>query len=157
VSLQTLHYHDQTAKKTLEDEGRRVSQHEEGLIVDLIYGDSSQYEPVARPVERKAEEEDSQVKQLVKTKGSFSAGALWAVCGTRIGNASVVLSAQKEQLALEAKKTKMERRAKKLFVNARQALQKYESSPVTMTDKDWIDVIQWVLSESNADGLLRDL
>jgi len=87
---------------------------------------------------------------------------LWAVCGTRIGNASVVLRAQKEQLALEAKKvesqskTKMERRAK-LLVNARQALQKYESSPVTMTDKDWIDVIRWVLPESNADGLLKDL
>ena len=82
---------------------------------------------MARPVERKAEEEDAQVKQLVKTKGSFSAGALWAVCGTRIGNASVVLRTQKEQLALEAKKvesqskTKMERRAK-LLVNARQAL-----------------------------------
>jgi len=117
--------------------------------------------PVARPVERKAEE-DAQVKQLVETKGSFSAGGLWAVCGTRIGNASVVLRAQKEQLALEAKKvesqskTKMESRAK-LLVNARQALQKYESSPVTMTDKDWIDVIRWVLPKSNADGLLKDL
>ena len=119
---------------------------------------------MARPVERKAEE-DAQVKQLVETKGSlFSAGGLWAVCGTRIGNASVVLSAQNEELALEAKKvesqskTKMERHAKKLFlVNARQTLQKYESSPVTMTDKDWIDVIQWVLPESNADALLKDL
>ena len=117
--------------------------------------------PVARRIERK-DKEDAQVKQLVDTKGSFSAGALWTVCGTRIGNASVVLRTQKEQLALEAKKvesqsqTKNERRAK-LLVNARQALQKYESFPASMTDKDWIDVICWVLPESNADGLLKDL
>jgi hypothetical protein len=117
--------------------------------------------PVARHVEREVRDAD-QVKQLLATKGSFSAGALWNVCGTRIGNASVVLRAQKEQLALEAKKvesqskTKIERRAK-LLVNARQALQKHESSPATMSDKDWIDVIRWVLPESNADGLLKDL
>jgi hypothetical protein len=59
--------------------------------------------PVARRIERKYKE-DAQVKQLVETKGGFSAGALWTVCGTRIGNASVVLRAQKEQLVLEAKK-----------------------------------------------------
>ncbi len=51
--------------------------------------------PVARRIERK-DKEDAQVKQLVDTKGSFSAGALWTVCGTRIGNASVVLRTQKE-------------------------------------------------------------
>ena len=117
--------------------------------------------PVARHVEREAEEEN-QVKQLLATKGSFSAGALWNVCGTRIGNSSVVLRAQKEQLASEAKKveaqskTKLERRAK-LLVNARQALHKHEHSPTTMCDKDWIDIIRWVLPESNADGLLKDL
>ena len=26
-----------------------------------------------------------------------------------------------------------------------------------MTDKDWIDSIRWVLPESNADGLLKEL
>ena len=26
-----------------------------------------------------------------------------------------------------------------------------------MNDKDWIDIIKWVLQESNADGLLKDL
>ena len=101
---------------------------------------------MARRIERK-DKEDAQVKQFVETKGSFSAGTLWAVCGTRIGNASVVLRAQKEQLTLDAKKvesqsqTKMERHAK-LLVNTRQALQKYESFPASMTDKDWIDVIR---------------
>jgi hypothetical protein len=117
--------------------------------------------PVAKHVEREVEEED-QVKKLLATKGSFSASALWNVCGTRIGNASVVLRAQKEQLDLEAKnvesqsKSKVKRRAK-LLVNARQAMDKHERSPATMLDKDWIDIIRWVLSESNADGLLKDL
>jgi hypothetical protein len=117
--------------------------------------------PVAKHVEREIEEED-QVKKLVATKGSFSTSALWNVCGTRIGNASVVLRAQKEQLDLDAKKvesqskSKVERRAK-LLVNARQAMDKHERSPTTMIDKDWIDIIRWVLPESNADGLLKDL
>jgi hypothetical protein len=50
----------------------------------------------------------------------------------------------------------MERRSK-LLVNARQALQKYKSFPASMTDKDWINVIRWMLPESNAHGLLKDL
>jgi hypothetical protein len=117
--------------------------------------------PVAKHVERELLEEE-QVKKLLATKGSFSTGALWNTIGTRIGNASVVLRAQTEQLALDAKKvelqskSRMERRAK-LLVNARQALQKHETSPATMSDKDWIDIIRWVLPESNADGLLKDL
>jgi hypothetical protein len=116
--------------------------------------------PVAKHVEREADEDD-QVKKLVATKGSFSASALWNICGTRIGNASVILRAQKEQLALDAKKvesqskSKQERRAK-LLLTARQALEKHESAPATMIDKDWIDIIRWVLPESNATGLLKD-
>jgi hypothetical protein len=117
--------------------------------------------PVARPVER-VEEEDDQVKKLLETKGAFSASAMWNVCGSRIGNASVVLRAQKEQLDLEAQKaeqvlkSKSEKRAK-VLVNARKALHKHESLPATMTDKDWVDIIRWVLPESKAEGLLKDL
>ena len=72
--------------------------------------------PVAKHVERELLEEE-QVKKLLATKGSFSTGALWNTIGTKIGNASVVLRAQTEQLALDAKKvelqskSKMERRA----------------------------------------------
>ena len=117
--------------------------------------------PVTKNVNRE-QEEDDQVKKLLETKGSFSASALWNVCGTRIGNASVVLRAQTEHLALEANKAastsqcKSQRRAKLLLL-ARQSLLKHENSPTTMTDKDWIDIIRWVLPESNADGLLKDL
>ncbi len=40
--------------------------------------------PVGRCIERK-DKEDAQVKQLVETKGSFSAGgALWNVCGQEL-------------------------------------------------------------------------
>ena len=80
----------------------------------------------------------------------------------KIGNPSVVLRAQTEHLALEANKaastsqSKLHRRAK-LLLAARQALLKHENAPTTMTDKDWIDIIRWVLPESNADGLLKDL
>jgi hypothetical protein len=60
--------------------------------------------PVAKHVERELLKEE-QVKKLLATKGSFSTtGALWNTIGTRIGNASVVLRAQTEQLALDAKK-----------------------------------------------------
>jgi hypothetical protein len=118
--------------------------------------------PVAKQVNRELDEDD-QVKILVETKGSFSAGALWNVCGTRrIGNASVVLRAQTHYLALEENITastlqsKLQRRAK-LLVAAQQALLKYKNAPTTMKNKDWIDIIRWVLPESNADGLLKDL
>jgi len=130
---------------------------EEGLNAGIFDGRI----PVAKQVNRELDEDD-QVKMLVETKGSFSAGALWNVCGTRIGNASVVLRAQTEHLALEANKaastsqSKLQRRAK-LLLAARQALLKHENAPTTMTDKDWIDIIRWVLPESNADGLLKDL
>jgi hypothetical protein len=59
--------------------------------------------PVAKHVNRE-QDEDDQVKKLLETKGSFSASALWNVCGTRIRNASIVLRAQTEHLSLEANK-----------------------------------------------------
>jgi hypothetical protein len=67
----------------------------------------------------------------------------------------------KEQLSLDAKKAelqskyKQEKRAK-LLLTARKALDKHESSPVTMTDKDWIDFRYWVLPESKAPGLMKE-
>jgi hypothetical protein len=95
---------------------------EEGLNAGMFDGRI----PVAKQVNRELDADD-QVKILVETKGSFSAGALWNVCGTRIGNASVVLRAQTEHLALKANKaastsqSKLQRRAK-LLVSAQHAL-----------------------------------
>ena len=117
--------------------------------------------PVAKSVDREQGEQE-QIDKLLETKGAFSASAHWNVCGSRIGNASVVLRAQTEFLAVEASKlasqsqNKSQRRAKLLLL-ARQSLVKYEAAPTTMTDKDWVDIIRWVLPASNADGLLKDL
>jgi hypothetical protein len=44
-----------------------------------------------------------------------------------------------------------------LLLLAPQLLLKHENFPTTMTDKEWIDIIRWVLHESNTDGLLNDL
>jgi hypothetical protein len=41
VSLQMLHYHVQTAKKKLAVEGGVVSQLQEGLVVNVMHGESS--------------------------------------------------------------------------------------------------------------------
>jgi hypothetical protein len=117
--------------------------------------------PLAKHVEREADDDD-QVKKLVETRGWFSALASWNICGTRISNASVVLRAQKEQLSLDEKKTELQSKSKqekraKLLLTARKALDKHESSPVTMTaDKDWIDIRYWVLPESKAPGLMKE-
>ena len=52
-------------------------------------------------------------------------------------------------------KSKQEKRAKLLLI-ARKALDKHESSPVTMTGNDWIDIRYWVLPESKAPGLMKE-
>ncbi len=117
--------------------------------------------PVACHAKRAADK-DEQVKQLVEKKGAFSISAIWATCGTCIGNSSVILRAQKEQLAIDASKTasvsqtKIERQAK-LLANAQRALQKYRLSSESLNDKDWGDIIRWVLPEAKADGLMKDL
>ena len=107
-------------------------------------------------------DEDEQVKKLLETKSAFSAGGLWNICGTRIGNASVVLCAQKAQVDIEAAKNAVQARSRadrraKVLVNAQTALQKYQQNRTAMTDKDWIDIIRWVLPESKAEGLMKDL
>lgn len=117
--------------------------------------------PVAARTQR-VTNEDEQVKTLCDSKISFSAGGLWNTIGTRIGNAHVVLRAQKEQVDLEAAKSaaqeqnRADRRAK-ILVSAQTALQKYRQNSSAMTDKDWVDIIRWVLPESKATGLMKDL
>jgi len=131
--------------------------HEDGLNAGIF--DAAI--PVAKQVNRQADE-DEQVRQLVSSKGSFSASALWNNVGTRIGNSKVVLRAQKEQMALEEAKiaavanSKLERRAKNLE-SAQQALQKYLQTPWSMSDKDWIDITRWVLPEAKVDFRMKDL
>ena len=108
-------------------------------------------------------DEDQQVRQLLTQKGAFSASALWNVCGTRVGNARVVLRAQREQIAIDTAKTmlltqgRIERQAKLLF-NAQIAREKYDALGIgALTDKDWGEVVRWVLPEAKVAALMRDL
>jgi hypothetical protein len=116
--------------------------------------------PVARPVER-VDDEDEQVKQLVEQKGAFSASALWNICGTRIGNAAVTLRAQKMLLAAEEEqkakvaKEKEDANNKKL-AKAQSALEKYHSNVNSLTEKDWGDVLRWVLPAAGVSFLVKD-
>jgi hypothetical protein len=117
--------------------------------------------PIACPLQR-VDDEDEQVQQLLAQKGSFSASGLWHVCGSRIGNGPVALRAQKEQIAITEAKTVMQMQGRlnrqgKLKVNAQVALEKYTTLGIgALTDKDWGDIIRWVLPQAKATGLMRD-
>ena len=88
---------------------------------------------------------------------------MWNHCGTRVGNARVILRAQREQLAVdEAKATavtqnRMGRQAKLLAI-AQMALDKYKTvGGDALNDKDWGDIVRWVLPEAKVAGLMRVL
>ena len=102
---------------------------------------------------------------MLAQKGAFSASAFWNVCGTRVGNARVALRGQKEQIALNDAKcskqsqSRLDRQAK-LLNNAQTALEKYRrygSDNNALNDKDWGDIVRWVLPEAKVAGLMRDL
>jgi hypothetical protein len=72
---------------------------------------------------------------------------MWNHCGTRVGNARVILRAQREQLAIdEAKATavtqnRMGQQAK-LLATAQMALDKYKTvGSDTLNDKDWVTLL----------------
>ena len=116
--------------------------------------------PTAQQIVR-PETEDEQVKQLLDEKGAFSASAQWRICGTRIGNSAVTLRAQKELLRIELEKAagiekkKSEEKAKKL-AKARAALYKYHMNVHSLNDKDWGDLLRWVLPAAGVDFLVKD-
>ncbi len=118
--------------------------------------------PVAQRLNR-AVDEDEQVRRLVAERGAFSAGALWNHCGTRVGNSRVALRAQREQIAIDEAKTSLVTRNRlgrqtKLLENAQHALAKYRTQgSSTLTNKDWGDIVRWVLPEAKVPGLMRDL
>ena len=116
--------------------------------------------PTAAQVNR-AETEEEQVEELIKA-GVFSASGQWNNCESRIGNAGVTLKAQKKQLELNEnarlkvanKKSEAQLRA---LEKAQSALDKFELDSGSMNDKDWGDVIRWVLPQAKVDFLLTDL
>lgn len=80
------------------------------------------------------------MKKLLETKNAFSASGLWNYFGTRIGNASVVLRAQKAQVDIEAAKNAAQARSQadrrsKVLINAQAALQKYQQNRSYCNDR----------------------
>ncbi len=116
--------------------------------------------PVAQSVERLSGK-DNQVKALVKMKGAFSSSIQWSICSTQMGNSAVSLRAQKELLAVEAakvaaiEKKKDDEKATKL-TKARAALQTYHNNVNSLSDKDWGDVLCWVIQKAGITVTLKD-
>ena len=118
--------------------------------------------PSVLPLQR-ADDEDEQVRRLLALKGAFSASALWNNCGTRVGNSRVTLRAQREQIAIDQAKTMVATqnrvgRQGKLLAKAQIALEKYTTAGTSaLNDKDWGDIVRWVLPEAKVSGLMKDL
>jgi hypothetical protein len=117
--------------------------------------------PMAVHVER-AETAAAQVEQLLQNNKAFSASGQWNHCESRIGNAGVTLMAQKQQLRInEAARLKVADKKSeaqlKALEKAQTALAKYEFDAQSLTEKDWGDVVRWVLPEAKVTFLLKDL
>ena len=118
--------------------------------------------PIAAHVDR-ATTATAQVAQLLSSGKAFSASGQWNHCESCIGNAGVrTLRAQKEQLQLnETARTKAANKKSeaqlKTLERAQAALAKYEIDAGSLTEKDWGDIVRWVLPEAKAPFLLKDL
>ena len=117
--------------------------------------------PTAVHVER-ATTRAAQVQQLLEHNKAFSASGQWNHVESRIGNAGVTLMAQKQQLLLnETARLKVADKKSeaqlKALEKARAALAKYEFDAQSLTEKDWGDVVRWVLPEAKVPFLLKDL
>ncbi len=116
--------------------------------------------PMAVHVERAATR--AAQEELLKNNKAFSASGQWNHVESRIGNAGVTLEAQKQQLMLnesaqlKVADKKSEAQLKSLE-KAQTALLKYQFDSHSLTEKDWGDVIRWVLLEVKVEFLLKDL
>ena len=88
-----------------EDEALENLQHKYDLLCDANEGDRfnpgifDASIPTAAHVNR-ADTEEEQVEELLKAGKAFSASGQWNLCESRIGNAGVIIKAQKRQLEL---------------------------------------------------------
>ena len=117
--------------------------------------------PTAVHVDR-ADTDAEQVAQLLRSGKAFSASGQWNFCESRIGNAGVTLRAQQQQLQInEAARVKAADKKSeamlKILDKAQTALLKFEVDRASLTEKDWGDVIRWVLPEAKVEFLLKDL
>lgn len=137
------------------------------LLVDDLEGDGfnpgifDAVIPTAAHVQRAATE-NAQIEELLKTGKAFSASGQWNFCESRIGNAGVTLMAQKRQLQLnETARTntanKKNEAQLKTLERAQAALAKYESDAGSLTEKEWGEIVRWVLPVAKVPYLLKDL
>ena len=117
--------------------------------------------PTAAHVQRGATEA-GQVKELLQNNKAFSASGQWNSCESRIGNAGVTIQAQKQQLELNENVrllvvNKKSEAQVKILGNAQTALHKYNADENSLNDKEWGDIVRWVLPEAKIDFLLKDL
>ena len=107
--------------------------------------------------------ETAQVEELLKSGKAFPASGQWNHCDSCIGNADVMLRAQKQQLQineatqLKAAPDKRSETRHKALEKARAALVKYKFDVQSLTENDWGDVVRWVLPEAKVPFLLKDL
>jgi hypothetical protein len=120
--------------------------------------------PVAQHLNRAIDEDEQEVRKLlVAERGGLTACSMWKHCGTRIGNSRLALRAQRELIAIDEAKNSLVTqnrlgRQTKLLENAQHALAKYRTQgSSTLTNKDWGDIVRWVLPEAKVPGLMRDL
>jgi hypothetical protein len=161
---------DKTVRKELgqrkADEQLENLQRRYDLPVDSLEGDGFNAEifdleiPAAHVI--RAETEDKQAEELVENRKAFSAAGQWNHCQSQIGNAGVTIRAQKMQLELnETARTKVANKKNeaqlKALEKAQIALVKFEFDSHSMNNKDWGDVIRWVLPEAKVEFLLKDL
>jgi hypothetical protein len=150
------------ADKALEDLQLRYD-----VLVDSIEGDGfnpgifDAVIPTAVHVQR-SETHAEQVEDLLKEGKAFSASGQWNYCNSRIGNAGVTIQAQKRQLllneAVRANTANKKSEAQlKTLEKAQTALTKYELNAESLNDKDWGEIIRWVLPEAKVAFLLKDL
>jgi hypothetical protein len=117
--------------------------------------------PTAKHVLR-AETEAEQEEDMLREGKAFSISGQWNHCKSRICNAGVTIRAQKRQLQLNEaarantanKKSELQLKA---LEKAQTALAKYQFNSESLTEKDWGDVIRWVLPEAKVAFLLKDL
>jgi hypothetical protein len=104
-----------------------------------------------------------QVTELLSSGRAFSAsGDQFYHWISRMRNAGVMLQAQQQQLQMnEAARVKVADKKSeamlKVLDKAQTALLKFEFDAASLTEKDWGDVIRWVLPEAKVDFLLKDL
>ncbi len=111
----------------------------------------------------RAETETAQLEELLKSEKAFLASGQWNHCDSSIGNAGVTLRAQKQQLQIDEatqltkaadKRSEIQHKA---LEKARAALVKYNFDVQSLTEKDWGNVVRWVLPEAKVPFLLKDL